>query len=358
VLIIESLMQAAALLLLHRPDGPPAGRVSLRGVDNAKFRRQVVPGDRVRLEVVRQPGRRALARVQGSAFVNDQLVAEARLLVAVAADAASVDPSASVHPTARIGSGTAIAGHVSIGPGVTIGRNCRIGASTVIDGATEIGDENEIYPFVSIGLPPQHLNYAGEETRVRIGNGNVIREFVTIHRGTVQGGGVTSLGNRNLLMAYAHIAHDCHVGDDTIFGNAATLGGHVSVDDFASVSAGSGVHQFCRVGQHAFIGGYSVVTQDAMPFAKTVGNRARIYGLNTIGLVRRGFSAETVDKLKRAYRLLLVSKLGRNAAVSRIEADPSLACPEVQYLVDFIRSSHRGVLLRRASRRADESADD
>jgi UDP-N-acetylglucosamine acyltransferase len=228
----------------------------------------------------------------------------------------------------------------------------------VIDGWTEIGDANEIFPMASVGLIPQDLKFGGEMTRLTIGHRNVIREFVTIHRGTVQGGGQTSIGSRNLLMAYCHIAHDCHVGNDTIFGNAATLGGHVTVEDFANVSAGSGVHQFCRVGRHAFIGGYSVVTKDAMPYAKTVGNRARIYGLNTIGLVRRGFSPETVSKLKRAYRYLLVSKLNTSRAVSRIEADPSLACAEVQYLVEFIRSSHRGVLLRRPTRRAEEAVVD
>jgi UDP-N-acetylglucosamine acyltransferase len=245
-----------------------------------------------------------------------------------------------------------------IGPNVRIGRNCRIGSAAVIDGWTEIGDDNDIGPMTAIGLAPQHLKYAGEETRVVIGSQNIIREFVTIHRGTVQGSALTSVGSRNLLMAYVHIAHDCHVGNDTIFGNAATLGGHVTVEDFANVSAGSGVHQFCRVGRHAFIGGYSVVTKDAMPYAKTVGNRARIYGLNTIGLVRRGFSAETVSKLKRAYRYLLVSKLNTSRAVSRIEADPTLACPEVQYLVEFIRQSHRGVLLRRPTRRAEEAVVD
>jgi UDP-N-acetylglucosamine acyltransferase len=358
VLMIESLAQVSALLLLHREHGLPTGRVFLRGVDDAKFRRQVVPGDRVRIEVTRVAGRGPLARVHGVGFVEDQVVAEADLLMAIVTDGTSIEPGAVVHETARIGEGTTVGRNAIIGAGVTIGRHCRIGASVVIDGATQIGDENEISPMASIGLPPQHLKYAGEATRVVIGDHNIIREFVTIHRGTVQGGGVTSVGSRNLLMAYAHIAHDCHVGNDTIFGNAATLGGHVTVEDFANVSAGSGVHQFCRVGRHAFIGGYSVVTKDAMPFAKTVGNRARIYGLNTIGLVRRGFSPETVSKLKRAYRYLLVSKLNTSRAVSRIEADPSLACPEVQYLVDFIRSSERGVLLRRPTRRADEAVVD
>ena len=232
--------------------------------------------------------------------------------------------------------------------------NCSIGASAVVDGWTEIGDGTQIYPFASIGLIPQDLKFRGEETRLVIGKRNIFREFVTIHRGTRGGGGVTEIGDRNVFMAYVHIAHDCHVGNDTIFGNMATLGGHVTVEDFANVSAGSGVHQFCRVGRHAFIGGYSVVTKDALPYARTVGNRARIYGMNTIGLMRRGFSADVISKLKRSFRYLLQSKLNTTSALQQIERDRSLACAEVQYLLDFIRTSQRGVILRRATRRAEE----
>ena len=356
VLMIESLAQAAALLLLHRDVGPPNARVCLRGVDGAKFRRQVGPGDRVRLEVSRRGGHPPIARVDGVAYVNDQVAAEASLLLAVVPDRVSIDPTAVVHPDAMIGTGTVIGPRVAIGPRVRVGDACEIGASTVIDGWTTIGDRNRIAPFVSIGLAPQDLKYQGEPTRVIIGDGNIIREFATIHRGTAGGGGVTRIGDRNLVMAYTHIAHDCHVGSDIIFGNCATLGGHVTVEDFANVSAGSGVHQFCRVGRHAFIGGYSVVTKDALPFAKTVGNRARVYGLNTIGLVRRGLSHETIAKLKRAFRYLLVSRLNTSRAVQRIEQDAALACPEVRYLIEFIRSSHRGVLLRRPARQAQEGA--
>jgi UDP-N-acetylglucosamine acyltransferase len=355
VLIIETLAQVSTLLLLHRDSGRPAARATLRGVNDAKFRRQVVPGDRVRLEVSRQSGRGRVVRLHGVAYVGEHVVAEADLLMAVEPDRTSIDPSAVISPGASIGEGTTIGQHASVGPHVTIGKRCRIGASTVIDGWTEIGDDNEIAPFVSIGLAPQHLKYAGQPTRVVMGDRNVIREFVTIHRGTVEGGGLTRVGSRNLLMAYAHVAHDCAIENDVILGNAATLGGHVHVEDFANISAFSGVHQFCRVGRHAFIGGYSVVTKDAMPYAKSVGNRARIYGLNTIGLVRRGFSSDAIGKLKRAYRYLLVSKLNTTRAVNRIQADESLACPEVQYLVDFIRGSHRGVLLRRPTRRADDA---
>ena len=358
VLMIETLAQVSALLLLHGDHQSPTARALLRGVNDAKFRKQVVPGDRVRLVVTREPGRGPIARLSGQAYVGDDLVAEAELLMAIVHDRASIDATAVVHPGAEIGAGTVIGPHVSIGAQVRIGKNCRIGSSSVIDGWTEIGDDNEISPFVSIGLPPQDIKYRGEATRVILGSGNVIREFVTIHRGTVGGGGITRVGNRNLFMAYAHVAHDCQVGNEIIFANNATLGGHVHVEDCATISALSGVHQFCRVGRHAFIGAHSAVTKDAMPFAKSVGNRARIYGLNTVGLARRGFSPETIGKLKRAYRLLLVSKLNTSRAVARIESDASLACPEVQYLVEFIRSSHRGVLLRRPTRRADEGVAD
>ncbi len=359
VLMLESLSQVAALLLLQREGGPPNARVYLRGVNDAKFRRQVVPGDRLRLEISVGRRRTSLARVQATAFVGDQVVAEAELLLGVVADRTEIDPSALVHPRAKIGTRTKIGPHVSIGPNVTIGADCRIGASTIIDGWTDIGDDTEIYPFASIGLVPQDLKFRGEETRLAIGRRNIFREFVTIHRGTRGGGGVTEIGDRNVFMAYVHVAHDCHVGNDTIFGNTATLGGHVTVEDFANVSAGSGVHQFCRVGRHAFIGGYSVVTKDALPYARTVGSRpARIFGTNTIGLVRRGFPPDVVSKLKRTFRYLLQSKLNTTSALQQIQQDRSLACAEVQYLIDFIRTSQRGVILRRASRRAEEVVAD
>jgi UDP-N-acetylglucosamine acyltransferase len=359
VLMLESLSQVAAILLLQREDGPPNARVYLRGVNHAKFRRQVVPGDRLRLEVSLDRRRTSLARAQAAAYLDDQVVAECELLLGLVADRTDIDPTAIVHPSAQIGEGTSIGPRVSVGAHVKIGAFCKVGASSIIDGWTEIGDGTEIYPFSSIGLVPQDLKFRGEKTRLVIGKGNIFREFVTIHRGTRGGGGITEIGDRNVFMAYVHIAHDCHVGHDTIFGNQATLGGHVTVEDFANVSAGSGVHQFCRVGQHAFVGGYSVVTKDAMPFARTVGNRARIYGLNTIGLMRRGFPPEVISKLKRSFRYLLQSKLNTTSALHQIEQDRSLRCAEVEYLLDFIRSSQRGVILRRATRRAEEVlADD
>ncbi len=358
VLMIEALTQVAAVLILDRADAPPTARVWLRGVDNAKFRRQVVPGDRLRLEVQLGRSRSRLARARAVAYVGDQPVAEADLLLAVDPGAAYVDPAAQVHPAARIGAGTTIGPYCTIGPEVVIGARCRIGASVAISGLTEIGDDTQIFPMASIGLAPQDLKYKGERTRLTIGKRNTFREFVTINRGTQGGGGHTSIGDDNLFMAYVHVAHDCHIGNATIFGNGATLGGHVTVSDFAIVNAYSGVHQFCRVGRHSYIGGYSVVTKDALPFAKSVGNRARIYGLNTIGLARRGFTLDTINQLKRAFRYLLTSKLNTSRALEKIEQDPSLTSPEVKYLVEFIRSSPRGVILRRPTRRAEELVAD
>lgn len=367
VLMIESLAQVATLLLLSRSGG--ADHVFLRGVDHAKFRRQVVPGDRLLLEVTMGRRRGRVQRAAGLATVSGQVVAEAELVMALEPVVAraplgipgtAVEPGAAprvhetacVHPTARLGEGTVVGQYASIGAHVVIGRNCRVGASSVIDGWTEIGDRTEIYPFASIGLAPQDLKFRGEATRLVIGHDNVFREFVTIHRGTAGGGGVTTIGHHNLFMAYAHVAHDCHVGHHTIFGNGATLGGHVEVEDYSTISAYSGVHQFCRVGQHAFIGGYTVVTRDALPYARTVGNRARIYGVNTIGLARRGFSAALIDLLKRAYRHLLQHNTSR--ALELIERDEALHVPEVDYLVQFITSAKRGVILRRPSRKFDD----
>jgi UDP-N-acetylglucosamine acyltransferase len=356
VMMLESLSQVAAMLLLHRENAPPNARVYLRGINDAKFRRQVFPGDQLRLEVTLGARRTSLARAQAAAMVGDQVVAEAELLLGLVADETQIHASAIVHPAAQIGRGTTVGAHAIIGAQVRTGANCRIGASAVIDGRTELGDDCEVYPFASIGQIPQDLKFHGEDTRLTIGSRNIFREFVTVHRGTAGGGGVTRIGDHNVFMAYVHVAHDCHVGDHTIFGNMATLGGHVNVEDYVNISAGSGVHQFCRVGRYAFIGGYSVVTRDALPFIKTVGNRARIYGINTIGLRRKGFSKEAIDKLTRAYRHLLHSNTSR--ALAQIDGDAALQGAEVRYLVEFIRSSKRGVGLRRPSRRVEEFVDD
>jgi UDP-N-acetylglucosamine acyltransferase len=355
VLMLEALSQLAAVLLVHRDEAKPDTRVHLRGVNDMKLRRPVVPGDRLRLEITIGRRRSSLVRAQAAAYVGDQLAAEAELLLSVIPDGTDIHPTAIVHPRAYVGRATTIGPHAVIGPHVRIGERCSIGASAVVDGWTEIGDETEVFPFASIGLIPQDLKFKGEMTRLTIGQRNVFREFVTINRGTLGGGGVTEIGDRNVFMAYVHVAHDCHVRNNTIFGPHATLGGHVTVEDYANISAGSAVHQFCRVGRHAFIGGYSVVTKDALPFARTVGSRpARIFGVNSIGLIRRGLQSDVIDKLKRSVRYLTQSKMNTTKALQKIEGDKSLACEEVRHMVEFIRTSQRGVILRRATRKAEE----
>lgn len=256
---------------------------------------------------------------------------------------AQIHPTAVVHPEAVIAGDAIIGPFALIGPHVTIGSGTEVGAYSRIEGPTQVGERNVFYGHASIGGPPQDLKFKGERTELKIGNDNVIREFVTISRGTTGGGGITTLGNGNFFMAYVHVAHDCHVGSNTIFANNATLAGHVEVGDFSTVGAFSAVHQFSRVGDHAFIGGGSILTQDVLPFVKTVGNRpAKTYGINSIGLQRKGFEKETVEALQRAYRILVRSKMPLEESLQKIETDLS-NYPECRYLVEFVRASKRGI---------------
>jgi UDP-N-acetylglucosamine acyltransferase len=256
----------------------------------------------------------------------------------------SVAPSAIVSSEASLAPDVEVGPYAIIGPYVTIGAGTVVGPHVRIEGPATIGERNRFTGQASIGTDPQDLKFHGERTELRIGNENVFREFVTVNRGTTGGGGVTTLGSNNFFMAYSHVAHDCHVGSNTIFANNATLAGHVEVGDFSTVGAFSAVHQFCRVGDHAFIGGGSICTQDVLPFVKTVGNRpAKTYGINHIGLERKGFQKETIEALQRSYRLLTRSKLPLQEALARIEAEHGLH-PEVRYFIDFIRESKRGVI--------------
>lgn len=254
-----------------------------------------------------------------------------------------IHETAIVNPNAKIGADCYIGAHCIVGESVTLADKVRLDSHVVVEGKTSIGDETHIFPFVSIGLAPQDLKFAGEETSVEIGARNQIREFVTIHRGTLGGGGLTKIGNENLLMAQAHVAHDCHVGNNVIMANAATLAGHVEIADRANIGAYSGVHQFCRVGLEAFVGGYSVVVKDAPPFAIIQGNHAKCYGLNKVGMKRRGYSKETIEHLHHAYRLLLSSKLNTTQAVEKIREEIS-DCREVEILLNFIETSKRGIV--------------
>lgn len=260
-----------------------------------------------------------------------------------------IDETAVIHPGAIIEEGATIGARVYVGPFCFVGANAEIGEGTVlkshvvINGHTRIGRDNEIYQFSSIGEVNQDLKYAGEPTRVEIGDRNCLRESVTIHRGTVQGGGVTRVGNDNLLMINAHIAHDCVVGNRCIFANNATLGGHVTIDDFAIIGGMTAIHQFCIIGAHVMVGGCSGVVQDIPPYVIAQGNHATPFGINIEGLKRRGFSKESLHAIRDAYKLLYRS--GRTLDDVKPEiAELARACPDVQPFYDFFARSTRGFI--------------
>ena len=256
----------------------------------------------------------------------------------------AIHPAAIVDPQARIADSAEIGPYCVIGADVEIGARTRLMAHVFVEGVTHIGEDNIFYPYASVGVASQDLKYKGERAETRIGSRNKIREFVTIHRGTQGGGLITQIGSDNLLMAYVHVAHDVHVADHAVLANAVTLGGHVRVGEWAVIGAATGVHQFCRVGRHAIIGGYSVVTQDVLPFSNTVSEREiKVFGANRLGMERRGFARETIEKLQTALRLLTHAGLNTTQAVERIRAEIP-ACPEVEELLEFIRESERGVI--------------
>lgn len=253
-----------------------------------------------------------------------------------------IHPTAIVHPRATMAAGVKIGPYSLIGENVRIGKDTVIDSQVVLDGWTEIGERCHVFPFVSIGAPPQHLRYRGEPTRVIIGNGNLIREFVTINRATTEGGGETVLGNDNFIMAYSHIAHDCKIGNQVIMANASTLAGHIEVEDFAIVGGLVAIHQYVRVGCYAIIGGASGVPKDVPPYVCAAGNRAKLFGLNTVGLKRHGFPDATMAALKQAYRILFRSHLTLNKAIEKVEAEvPDL--PEIRHILNFVQNSKRGI---------------
>lgn len=254
-----------------------------------------------------------------------------------------IHSTAIVHPGARVGSGVEIGPYAVIGEHVEIGDRTTVGAHAVIEGRTRIGKENRIFQFASIGGVPQDKKYAGEPTRLEIGDRNTIREFCTFNLGTFQDEGVTRIGNDNWFMAYVHIAHDCVVGNHTTFANSAQLAGHVHVDDWVVLGGYTGVHQFCRVGAHVMTAVASVILQDVPPYLMAAGNSASPYGLNVEGLKRRGFSSEAILALKRAYRTIYKSGLMLEEAKAKL-IEAAKEQPDVQLLVDFIEVSRRGII--------------
>src|ERR1017187_5787208 len=251
---------------------------------------------------------------------------------------AIIDPAACVHDTADIGP------YCIIGPEVEIGARTRLMANLFVEGPAVIGEDNVFFPYSTVGVASQDQKYKGERACTRIGSRDNIRQCVTIHRGTQGGGLLTEIGDDNLLMTYTHVAHDCWIGNHVILGNSVGLAGHVTIEDWADVSPFSGVHQFCRIGRHAFIGPYSVIKQDVMPYSLTSNKpEVAVFGANSIGLERRGFHKDVIESLQTAFRLLSRSQLNTSQAIERIRAEIS-PCAEVDELIEFIRSSERGVV--------------
>jgi len=252
-----------------------------------------------------------------------------------------------IHRTAIVDSGAKIADGVEIGPYCIIGKRVKIGndtklASHIVMEDTDIGSNCTVFPFTSIGLPPQDTRYNNEKTKVKIGNNNIIREYITIHRASIGGDKVTHIGNNNFLMAYVHIAHDCNIGNHTIMANATTLAGHVEVEDHVFIGGHVAVHQFTRIGAYSMIGGFSAIPQDIPPYTTAAGERAKLYGLNTIGLKRHDFEESTIKDLKHAYKVLFRSKLTLKDAIKKLKQENEHS-EEIKHFIEFIEKNKRGI---------------
>jgi UDP-N-acetylglucosamine acyltransferase len=363
VLICEAMAQAGGLLVHGSFHGGfaveqlAAERVFLvlTSLDNVKFRRQVVPGDQLRLEISLLRRHRPLWKMRGVATVDGQVVAQADFsAVEVAEDGSGHRPenrpvaAVRVHPTAmvareaKLDTGVEIGPYSIVGPHVSIGRETWVGSHACVDGHTTLGAGNKVFPHASVGSHPQDRKYRGEDSRLVLGDRNHVREFASVSVGTEGGGMETVIGDDNLFMNNSHVGHDCRVGNDVVLANGVALAGHVVIGDHAIVSGLAAVAQFVRVGESAFVGGGSMVVMDVPPFCMANGDRAKLVGLNVVGLERRGFTAEQVSELKRAYRLLFQSKLLARDAVERIRGELAGSALALA-LADFTAASERGV---------------
>lgn len=344
VLMCEALAQASALLVA-RSDPPPAAGVTLAvtGLERVRFRRPVVPGDVLEVDVTVTAQTPEAWRFRGRVSAGGALVAETDFDLAVQVPVGpAIHPTAVLAPGAALGVDVHVGPYAIVGPHVQIGDRTTIGPHAVLDGHTTIGAANRIFQFASVGAEPQDLKYRGEPSRLEIGDRNIIREFATLNPGTAGGGMLTKLGDDNLVMNYAHVGHDSHIGNRCILANSSALAGHVTLEDFVFVGGLAAVHQFCRIGESALLGGGAMVTHDVPPFCNASGDRARLRGLNVIGLRRRGFDAPRIRMVKQAYRLLFDADLPLAEARARTAQELG-AYPDVARMLAFIAASKRGL---------------
>jgi len=342
VLIIEALAQVGCVMALRQPSSE--GKIVLfAGIDGVRFRRQVVPGDQLRLEVETLWVRGPLGRMKGKATVNGEVAAEGEFTFSLAdpGNVAKVHPTATVHKNAVLAKNVEIGPYSVIGPDVKIGEGTKVKAHCLISGWTTIGRDNVFHNGVTIGAPPQDVKYKGERGEIVIGDKNIIREFVTVH--IPSAGGVTSIGNENFIMVHAHVPHNCKIGNQVVIGGYAGLAGYTEIGDQAIIGGMAGIHQFVRIGRLTMVGAQSKVTQDIPPFMLVEGNPAQVRGINSIGIQRRGISQDAQSEIKKAFKLIFES--GHNTAEAAKDIKKRLRpLPEIEQLTHFLeQESHRGI---------------
>jgi len=344
VLIVESMAQVGAIMALRLPESE-GKLVFFAGIDNARFRKPVIPGDQLRIEVEVLWVKSSIGKMKAKSSVDDQLVAEGDLmfsLVPKEEGGAKIHPTATVHPTAHLGNNVEIGPYTTIGPEVSIGDGTVIHSHCIISKWTSIGKENCIHHGTTIGAPPQDYRYKGEKNKVVIGDRNMIREFVTIHLPTGEGA-ETRIGDDNFIMVHAHIPHNCKVGNQTVIGGYVGIGGHTIIEDHAVIGGLAGIHQHCRIGKLAMIGAQTKIVQDIPPFMLVDGNPAQMRGVNTIGLERRGIPSSSQVEIKKAFKILYQSKMNLSQATSEIKKKLKQT-DEIRHLASFLEeSTKRGV---------------
>lgn len=353
VLLLEAMAQVGGILLVVKVPEAKGKSIYLMGMDKVRFRKPVVPGDQLRLELDLVKMRSKMAVMDGKAFVNGEKVAEARIMatavdkpaISVGAESktsAKVDPTANVEHGAKFADGVVVGAYCTVGKGVVLGQNTILDHHATVSGDTQMGRGNHVFPYAVIGGPPQDVKYeAGQQSQLVIGDDNIFREFVTVNTSAVPGH-ATRIGNRTWVMAYAHVAHDCEIGDNVKIANAVNMGGHVTIEEGATLGGLAGVHQFVKIGKMAMVGGGSRVTKDVLPYVTAGENPLRVVGINTVGLERKGYDKAVVSELKKAFRVAITSKLPLREAIEKIKKSKPKS-DEVKNFLKFMEDSERGI---------------